>query len=189
MLTNTGHLYLIDFGIARHFKPGQTKDTSALGSAGYAPPEQYGRAQTTTRADIYSLGATMHHLLTGDDPADNPFNFSPLHLPLNPTLVGLDTLIMSMVSVDANQRPASVSHVRMILQRIIMQHQSNQTSQSTLTSLPSQPNPLGRSIPQEYLSPYNRGSNSIGQNGLPTIQPIHPVQPKQAYPLLPASSR
>src|SRR5438876_3457874 len=52
MRTSTGHLYLIDFGIARHFKPGQKKDTTALGSPGYAAPEQYGKAQTTIQTDI-----------------------------------------------------------------------------------------------------------------------------------------
>jgi len=56
----TGQIYLIDFGIARYFKPGQAKDTVALGSLGYAAPEQYGKAQTTPRADIYSLGAVLH---------------------------------------------------------------------------------------------------------------------------------
>src|SRR5258708_20220721 len=75
MLTVYGHVYLIDFGIALHFKPGQAKDTTALGSTGYAAPEQYGKAQTTPRADIYALGATLHQLLTGEDPADTPFQF------------------------------------------------------------------------------------------------------------------
>src|SRR2546423_9800704 len=60
MLTMYGHVYLIDFGIARHFKPGQAKDTTALGSTGYAAPEQYSKAQTTPRADIYALGVTLH---------------------------------------------------------------------------------------------------------------------------------
>ena len=67
MLTPSGHIYLIDFGIARHFKPGQEKDTMALGSSGYAPPEQYGKSQTTTRADIYSLGAILHQMISGDE--------------------------------------------------------------------------------------------------------------------------
>jgi serine/threonine protein kinase len=49
-----GQLYLIDFGIARHFKPGQSKDTASFGSAGYAAPEQYGKAQTTVTAIRYS---------------------------------------------------------------------------------------------------------------------------------------
>src|SRR5512146_637761 len=73
MLTPAGDLYLIDFGIARHFKPGQTRDTVAFGSAGYAAPEQYGKAQTTTQADIYSLGATLHQCLSGSDPSESPF--------------------------------------------------------------------------------------------------------------------
>ncbi|TME63491.1 MAG: serine/threonine protein kinase, partial [Chloroflexi bacterium] len=75
MRTPTGQLYLIDFGIARYFKPGQPKDTVALGSLGYAAPEQYGKAQTTPRADIYSLGAVLHQFLTARDPSEAPFRF------------------------------------------------------------------------------------------------------------------
>src|SRR5260370_8387593 len=73
-----GHLYLIDFRIARHFKPGQSTDTIALGSPGYAAREQYAKlqSQTTPRSDIYSLGATLHQLLTGDDPSLMPFQFA-----------------------------------------------------------------------------------------------------------------
>ena len=56
------HVYLIDFGIARHFKPGQTKDTVAFGSAGYAAPEQYGKAQTTPQ---------LRHLQPGRDAASS----------------------------------------------------------------------------------------------------------------------
>lgn len=70
MLTPQRKLYLIDFGIARFFTSGQKKDTTPLGSPGYAPPEQYGRAQTDARADIYGLGATFQTLLTGSDPLE-----------------------------------------------------------------------------------------------------------------------
>lgn len=83
MLDRDGKVKLIDFGIARHFKPGKTTDTVSFGTAGYAPPEQYGKGQTDARSDIYALGATLHHLLTGRDPANNPFNFPPLRT-LNP---------------------------------------------------------------------------------------------------------
>ena len=121
MLTPSGHVYLIDFGIARHFKPGQEKDTTALGSSGYAPPEQYGKSQTTTRADIYSLGATLHQLLTGDDPSETPFHFEPLNF-TDPLLTGLDTLVMSMVNVVVNKRPESIFIVRQELQRIMAQY-------------------------------------------------------------------
>jgi hypothetical protein len=64
MLTRQGHIKLIDFGIARFFRPTHEADTQLLGTPGYAPPEQYGTAQTDERADIYALGMTLYHLLT-----------------------------------------------------------------------------------------------------------------------------
>src|SRR5437868_14305626 len=116
MMTADGHLYLIDFGIARYFKPGQARDTIAFGSPGYAAPEQYGKAQTTARADIYSLGATLHHLLTGDDPAQTPLRFAPLQLRSQTTPLGLDTLVMQMLELDERRRPASIASVKQDLQ-------------------------------------------------------------------------
>jgi len=118
MLIPGGHIYLIDFGIARHFKPGKVRDTLVLGSSGYAAPEQYGRSQTTARADIYSLGATLHRLLSGDDPIDSPFHFAALSLPNHYTLTDLKKLVMSMVSIDIKQRPVSADEVKQELQRI-----------------------------------------------------------------------
>jgi len=123
----SGKIYLIDFGIARYFKPGQPKDTIALGSPGYAAPEQYGKAQTTPRADIYSLGAILHQLLTTRDPTEAPFRFTPLR-PKSPQshsepgslttsmveiLVSkLETLIASMLNMDVNKRPPDVISVK-----------------------------------------------------------------------------
>lgn len=63
-----GVMKLIDFGVARTHKKGKSKDTIAMGSAGYAPPEQYGRGQTDARSDVYALGATLLHLLTNLPP-------------------------------------------------------------------------------------------------------------------------
>lgn len=122
MRTATGHLYLIDFGIARHFKPGQAKDTVAFGSPGYAAPEQYGKAQTTPRADIYSLGAVLHQLLSGADPSLNPFRFAPLRLPAGkPTPQALDELVAKMLEMDETKRPANVSEVKAALREIATQ--------------------------------------------------------------------
>jgi len=74
---NTSRVMLIDFGIARWVSQ-QEKGVTAVGTMGYAPPELFsGRVQAAS--DIYSLGATMFHLLTGSDPQDNPlliFDFS-----------------------------------------------------------------------------------------------------------------
>ena len=124
MLTPSGHIYLIDFGIARLFKPGQVKDTAALGSAGYAAPEQYGKSQTTPRADIYALGATLHELLTGQNPADSPFNFAPLNLPPHPAHVELEQWIRQMVMLDASKRPGSAAQVRQVLEHVMLQKTS-----------------------------------------------------------------
>ena len=76
--TATDAIKLIDFGIARRYKSGKKGDTTNLGTSGYAAPEQYAKAgqQSDARTDIYALGATMHHMLTGQDPADSPFNFA-----------------------------------------------------------------------------------------------------------------
>jgi serine/threonine protein kinase len=128
MRTPTGQLYLIDFGIARYFKPGQAKDTVALGSLGYAAPEQYGKAQTTPRADIYSLGAVLHQLLTARDPSDSPFSFPPLRPQshsdpgsLSSSMVDvlvnkLEVLIASMLDMDVTKRPPNVIYVKRELQ-------------------------------------------------------------------------
>ncbi len=67
---NTGRVMLIDFGIARWVKQ-EEKGVTAVGTMGYAPPELFaGRVEA--RSDVYSLGATMFHLMTGADPQDNP---------------------------------------------------------------------------------------------------------------------
>ncbi len=118
MLAKDESLYLIDFGIARHFKPGQAKDTIAFGSPGYAAPEQYGQAQTTPRSDIYSLGAILHQLLSGDDPSQTPFRFKPLSLSNQPIPAALETLIMRMVEIDESKRPAGMAAVKQELEYI-----------------------------------------------------------------------
>ena len=62
-----GIIKIIDFGIAREFKDKNLADTTVLGTRGYASPEHYA-GHTDVRSDIFSLGMTMHHLLTGVDP-------------------------------------------------------------------------------------------------------------------------
>ncbi len=132
MQTLVGHLYLIDFGTARHLKPGQEKDTIALGSPGYAAPEQYGKSQSTQQADIYSLGATLHHLLTGDDPAEDPFRFAALQS-TDPSLpAALESLIGQMLDLDPGKRPTSIAVVKEALLRIAVR-QSSALYETSLT--------------------------------------------------------
>jgi hypothetical protein len=81
MVTNTGLVKLIDFGIARTYKAGKKRDTVAMGSENYAAPEQWGKGQTDARSDVYALGATMYHLLANMAP-------TPAFLPSEPLPLG-----------------------------------------------------------------------------------------------------
>ncbi|GER90480.1 hypothetical protein KDW_46420 [Dictyobacter vulcani] len=150
MLTADGQLYLIDFGIARFFKPGQTKDTMNLGTPGYAAPEQYGKMQTTIRSDIYSLGATLYQLCSGIHPGLTPFLHQPLELdPAVPANVALENLIMQMLEMKEQQRPKDTDIVKQELQSIQQMLQSASIRQlvqpvqtrisTTTTSLPGTP--------------------------------------------------
>jgi len=126
MITPRGQIYLIDFGIARHFKQEQTQDTMYYYSVGYAPPEQYGQAQTSPCSDIYSLGATLYQMLTGHNPASRPFNFPSLQL-LNPTIPApLAKLITQMLELDEQQRPAHVALVKEELEKVLKSGQSEE---------------------------------------------------------------
>lgn len=79
MLKPDGNVMLIDFGTAREFKSRSVADTVCLGTRGYAAPEQYGgMGQTDARTDIYCLGATLYHLLTGHSPAEPPYEIYPI---------------------------------------------------------------------------------------------------------------
>lgn len=114
MLTPDGLIKLIDFGIARHFKMESSQDTVSFGSAGYAPPEQYGHNQTDPASDIYSLGATLHYLLTGVNPSQNPFKFTSPG-----TIVDVSTAfekaIMMALELQSEKRPASAREMLQIM--------------------------------------------------------------------------
>jgi serine/threonine protein kinase/Flp pilus assembly protein TadD len=68
ILTSDGAARVIDFGIARTYKSGMATNTENLGTLAYASPEHHGHGQTDARSDVYSLGATMYHALTGREP-------------------------------------------------------------------------------------------------------------------------
>ncbi|MEO8973852.1 MAG: serine/threonine-protein kinase [Ktedonobacteraceae bacterium] len=118
MRTSRGHLYLIDFGIARQYKAGQKKDTSMLGSPGYASPEHYGIAQTNQQSDIYSLGATLQTLLTGTDRSeitdlDVQQQIAALKIPPS-----LQLLLDRMLEQDRRKRPNTMNVVEQELIKI-----------------------------------------------------------------------
>ena len=169
MRTPDGHSYLIDFGIARHFKPGQAKDTAYYGSMGYAPPEQYGQAQTTPRSDIYSLGATLYQMLSGHSPSSTPFRFPPLQSLVPGIPVNLATLITRMTELDETQRPANILIIKQELQALASPaaKSSNPPTAATPTQI-STPKFLPVASPAQAATP----------KFLPAASPAQPVQPR-----------
>jgi Protein kinase domain len=115
MITPQDRVYLIDFGIARLYRPGQAKDTGALGSPGYASPEQYGKAQTTPRSDIYGLGATLQTLITGREPFEILVG-GMSHQRRIPAK--LQEYIAHMLERDADLRPQSMAEVKLQLEQL-----------------------------------------------------------------------
>ena len=134
MMSESGHIFLIDFGIARIFKPGKQHDTVALGSPGYAAPEQYGKAQSTPRSDIYSLGALLHYLLTGIDPSEQPFFFRPASQVNSAVNPALEALLKQMLDMDSERRPASAQDVLQALERA-----TTKMTPTTLSSITTDP--------------------------------------------------
>lgn len=104
MLKPEGNLKVIDFGIAREYKEQNLADTTVLGTKGYAPPEQHGSRQTDARSDIYALGMTMHHLLTGVDPRPVDYIYAPVRQ-WNPELSeGIEYIIDKCTALDPEDR-------------------------------------------------------------------------------------
>lgn len=111
MLKPEGNIKLIDFGIAREYKEQSLADTEKFGTKGYAPPEQFGARQTDARSDIYALGMTMHHLLTGADPRAKNYEYIPIR-EYNPELSsGLENIIDRCTSLDPQDRYQSCSEL------------------------------------------------------------------------------
>ena len=113
---NTGRVMLIDFGIARWVSQ-QEKGVTAVGTMGYAPPELFsGRVQPAS--DVYSLGATMFHLLTGSDPQDNPllifdFTKNPRPRQITPSLSSeMEMILMRSVEYKPEDRFRTAGDLR-----------------------------------------------------------------------------
>ncbi len=116
MMMGNGQAKLIDFGIARHFQPLQ--NATMIGTQGYAPPEQY-RGKVELRSDLYALGATMHHALSGRDPANEaPFSFPPLATLCPDANPALTALVDDALAYDVERRVPSAAEFKRRLKDI-----------------------------------------------------------------------
>jgi serine/threonine protein kinase len=149
MLRHDGRVMMIDFGIARFFSP-MARGTM-IGTPGYAPPEQY-QGLAEPRSDLFALGATMFHLLTGRDPRDPRNLLAPWMFPaitaINLTLTpGLAQVVSKSLALDLDARYASAKAMLADLQNYRnLQPRGIGTQVVTPTSAPSVPQPSSGSL-------------------------------------------
>lgn len=117
MLKPDGKIMIIDFGTAREFKESSVEDTSCLGTQGYAAPEQYGgHGQTDGRTDIYTLGATMYHLLTGHNPSLPPYEMYPIRRWNANLSSGLEEIVIKCTRQNPEKRYQSCAELMYALE-------------------------------------------------------------------------
>lgn len=158
-------LALVDFGIAKHFQV-KTRGTM-VGTEGYAPPEQY-EGVTDPRVDIYSLGATLHHLLTNTDPQEfRPFSFGTRPIrQYNPTVSPeLEAAIMRALAYEPEQRWATIAEFEAELRSLATRPASQASSSTGQTSPISRLEKRSRSMGERI---------AVGQR----MVPIPAEQPK-----------
>ncbi len=120
IVTPSGKIKLVDFGIARFFNPDKITDTFRCGSPGYAAPEQYkGRGQSGTRTDVFGLGVILFQMLTKYDPTIKLFTFPPMKS-LNPSITPeLERIIIRAIQINPLKRYISMAEFREELQKYL----------------------------------------------------------------------
>ncbi len=175
--------YLVDFGIARAdvAKSAKRKQTSALGTPGYAPPEQY-QGNADPRSDLYALAATLHHLLTNRDPRNYPpFAYPPVRS-LNPKLSPeIESVLNRALMIDITKRYQNAAAMKQDIDDILAQRFGVGSTTSTYTFGGS--GPIGPTGSQSTIgSPFRSPNTPIPPSSSPRIQPRPTQQPAQARP-------
>ncbi|GCE19394.1 protein kinase domain-containing protein [Dictyobacter kobayashii] len=168
---------LVDFGIARadEAKHAKRKQTTALGTPGYAPPEQY-QGNADVRSDIYALAATLHHLVTNRDPRNYPpFNYPAARTLNKQVSPELERILEKALTIDINKRYQNAGEMKQDIDALLQQnfHTNGTTSSYLLGSsrpLPTPPAPakpaansVGSTYSKGYSAPNAPAANQPGQ--------------------------
>jgi serine/threonine-protein kinase len=183
MLATYGQVKLIDFGIARLFRP--QSNATMIGTQGYAPPEQY-RGKAEFRSDLYALGATMHHALSGRDPAvEPPFSFPPLRSVCPAVTPALAELVDQALQYDAVLRVADAADFKSRLLSV----QSGDAAGRV--SSPAVPGSRKGSRNAQLGVPAGTGPSAVPSSTAPTVlvAPSEEISCPNCGRLIPADSR
>lgn len=157
--TPTGALRLVDFGAARVYREGAAHDTVPLGTPGFASPEHYGRAQTDERSDLYCVGAVLHYMLTGQDPARaQPWTFAPPHEVVPEVLPSLGEVTLTALSLDPRQRYQTVEEARSALHSLAL----TPTDGASIDRLPRRLITLRHRLQYPHRQDYYRVLETLG---------------------------
>ncbi|MEQ8167681.1 MAG: protein kinase, partial [Candidatus Eremiobacterota bacterium] len=104
MITKENNVKLINYGLIRTFRKGPYKNNRYMGIAGYSSPEQYGIKEIDTKADIFAIGTIIYYLLTGDDPAKHPLNFSPVRNFNNSVSIQFARFVSRCIQINPEER-------------------------------------------------------------------------------------
>jgi hypothetical protein len=180
LVEGTERIKLIDFGIARFHKAGKAHDTEAFGTAGYAPPEQYGKGQTDQRSDIYALAATLHHLLTNQDPSLNPFTWLPVRR-FNPALSQrAEMALQRALNLDPSKRFASIVEFADALGVGLTATPQRREAPQAATPAQAPAPPTFQPAPKESGTP--RPSTPTRERQKPAAMPIYQAPPPAPRP-------
>src|SRR6266702_2820125 len=174
--------HLVDFGIARAdtARNVKRKQTSALGTPGYAPPEQY-QGNADPRSDLYALAATLHHLLTNRDPRNEPpFAYPPVRA-LNPRLsLETERVLDHALKVDINQRYQSAAAMKQDIDEILQNRYATSAGTGSYTfSGPIVTPGAASTIARQPVRPIQ--ARPV-QRQAPAQRPVNPPQPNPPPP-------
>ncbi|MFQ3632728.1 protein kinase domain-containing protein [Roseiflexus sp.] len=180
MIEPDGNVKLIDFGIAKVLQPSQRG--TQIGTPGYAPPEQY-QGIASPESDIFSLGATLHHMLTGRDPRDEPpFSFPPVYA-LRPSVSKRTSdAIMKALKMKPEERYRSVAEFRRAL--LPARAPAQVRVVPATQALPAQV--AAPSTPQPVAAPV--ASPTVQPTAAPTVRAASGAPPAAAQPSPPAAT-